>query len=76
MASAEIEQKEEIQRLREMDEETKSSNPIKTKFEKGLKEGEKKALDAKKQVTFEPPKTKVAEIDELLKHVDKPKPRK
>ena len=52
MASAEMEQKEEIQRLRKIDEETKSSNPIKTKFEKGLKEGERKALDAKKQVTF------------------------
>lgn len=59
-----------------MEEATKSSNAIKTKFERGLKEGERKALDAKKQVTFEPPKSKEADIDELLKNAHKPKPRK
>jgi len=76
MDNAKFLQAEEINQLNRMQEKKDASDPIKTKFEKDLKELKPKAVTAKKQVSFEPPKPKEAEISELLKELKKPKVKK
>ena len=76
MASSRYFQTEEIKILNQTEERKDASDPIKTKFEKDLKELKPKAVAAKKQVSFEPPKAKDAEISEILKELKKPKVKK
>lgn len=76
MDSAKYLQSEEINQLNQKQEKKEASDPIKIKFEKDLKELKPKAVTAKKQVSFEPPKSKEAEITDLLKELKKPKVKK
>jgi hypothetical protein len=49
----------------------KTGDSIKQKYERGLEKGDRKAMEAKKYVTFEPPKPINEAVDKQLEKIEK-----